>query len=177
MRLVILTLVLATSAFERPARVDSDPLRPRLAEGYARTRPDTNGQAALQQNVLEHAVEIVAFNEHASAASSPVRDANGFGSVTEEEAISRLRRHPIIASAIEQAVAFTEARNCSFQFARLRDLTQFEPGSAFEYAVRISCTSDSEGYDSSATVEIEGQSINYGEGLQDIGHLSFRIAG
>lgn len=100
------------------------------------------------------------------------------GPITKEVAARRLKRIPIIKAAIEQGEAFAGKKNCVMEFQQLRELKQFEPGSAFEYRVRITCESKETGdFEHGATIEVEGQNLNYGEALQDIDRLSFAMVG
>jgi hypothetical protein len=103
------------------------------------------------------------------------RGAKDAGPITKETAARRLKRNPIIKAAIGQAESFVGAKSCVVNFLKLRELTQFEPGSAFEYQVRIMCQSKGE-FEKTAIIEVEGQSLNYGEPHQDIDRLSFHMA-
>ena len=103
--------------------------------------------------------------------------AAGSNPITKEVATERLKRHPIVKAAISQAEKFAGRKSCVMDFQKLRVLPQFEPGSAFEYNVRITCESKRGEFESAAIIEIEGQSLNYGDPFQDIDRLSFHIAG
>jgi hypothetical protein len=101
------------------------------------------------------------------------RLAKDAGPITRDEATVRLKRIPIVKAAIEQA----GTKTCVFDYKKIRDLAQFEPGSAFEYKVRITCEAKRGEFESAAIIEIEGQNLNYGEALQDIDRLSFHVSG
>jgi hypothetical protein len=125
----------------------------------------------VRRAVLSLVVAVVLGHHGTSVAQAVPK--SGAAWPSNEIATKEISKVRIINVAIDEAKKFSGARKCSFDYTLLKALPQFEPGSAFEYEVKVTCTSrDAEGM-----VLIKGQWLRSGGRQQDIEQLSFHMAG
>ncbi len=75
--------------------------------------------------------------------------------------LAMLKTNPIVQEAVTQAKSFSGAKDCQYEI-KSKELSQFEPGTAFDYEAEVSCFSKNSETEAAAFVRIRGQLIGDG---------------
>jgi hypothetical protein len=79
--------------------------------------------------------------------------------------LTMLRANPIVQAAVAEAKKFSGASDCDYQ-VESTELTQFAPGSTFDYSAEITCSNPNENEEGAGLVQVRGQTS--GEGPEEL---------